>query len=649
MQSSSASTSPTSPFTTNSIQSDPTSDELPDLGEFTAVFRQVRAWNQQPLPRAHRPQLSSSATSSSMELESSEVSLVPTPDGSTVWSRRPIASYLNSVSTIDIDTHSSSPGSGSNTEGDTHTLELDLVDPVDYELSDVELDTQPSLGLLDGALSFLAAERARWTAQREAGTAVNEATWKHVVEPRRKRRRKRRSAKPDDNSQMEITEDVDSSSSFDYTTTTTTTTHKSVPSTPARSRKDKRRQQALATTSGSPTRVLIHSKSTPQLRPIALLDETHPRHARVIRLRSLAKKLGKLFPADEPLLNSIISDDFGQDDVDPRGLPPGENDALIHVFIDHSNILIGLLSHLKRNPRVLNSTPSNAGQTLVATPAPNAAFTFPLKSGQRLRHLSHSALALILERGRPISRRVLVTSSPLYQSMAVAESLGYEVRIYARVPDLGDGADRSGLVNPRPGHHGRSLSAGTGVIGSTNLMASNAVDEGKRRKGHVRRTSGSNSTESEYTHGFPQAFIRSLGLGESSASLPTTTSLPSPSTGTPTKIRYREQGVDELLQLKLHQALAAIDGPPPSGSTIVLATGDGNVGQFNEDGFLGPVRTALKKGWVVELYAWEEGLSRAWMREFGEWAKPRIEEGETLGRFRIVALEQFAAELLEIY
>jgi hypothetical protein len=44
--------------------------------------------------------------------------------------------------------------------------------------------------------------------------------------------------------------------------------------------------------------------------------------------------------------------------------------------------------------------------------------------------------------------------------------------------------------------------------------------------------------------------------------------------------------VDELLQLKLHQALAATDDVP-EGATIVLATGDGNVGQFSEDGFLG--------------------------------------------------------------
>jgi len=69
-------------------------------------------------------------------------------------------------------------------------------------------------------------------------------------------------------------------------------------------------------------------------------------------------------------------------------------------------------------------------------------------------HLWHAALALILERGRPISRRsfclsfcsasdefllgrVVVTSSPLYQPMESIEHLGYDLRVYMRVPDLG--------------------------------------------------------------------------------------------------------------------------------------------------------------------------------------------------------------------
>ncbi|KAJ7833366.1 hypothetical protein B0H14DRAFT_3087701 [Mycena olivaceomarginata] len=579
-----ASTSPLSPFSSFSVPSEPTSDgavqsqlppfpnfipELPDLGAFTT------------------PQHSTSTTSS-MEPESDDFR-DPSLAGSTVWSQRQIALYLDSLSaaTDTTDTGGRSPstrspslGSGSNTEGDTRTLELETVD---YELSDLEdldLDPQPSLGLLDGALSFIAAERARWTAQREADVAANEGAWKHVVEPRRKRRRKRtvRNPKPDDASRDDHIEEEeslaaedadDSSSSFDNTTTTTTTTTRTVPATPARSRKERRRQQALANTSPSGNRVLIHSKSTPQLRalPFAQEPHPHPHYPRVVQLRTLAKKLGKVFPVDKAVLDGLIpadlelqhrmrADDFF---VDPRGRPPGANDTLIHVFIDHSNILIGLLTYLRRYPR----------------PPPPAHSS----SAPKLKHLSHAALALVLERGRPITRRVLVTSSPLYQPMDTAERLGYEVRVYARVPDLGDGQDRVG-------------SAGAGGAG--------------------------------YAHG-----------------------LPTNPTAPPAKVKYREQGVDELLQLKLHQALAALDGPPPPGATIVLATGDGNVGQFNDDGFLGPVRTALKKGWRVELYAWEEGLSRAWMREFGEWTKPVA--GEATGRFRVVGMEQFATELLEIY
>jgi len=72
------------------------------------------------------------------------------------------------------------------------------------------------------------------------------------------------------------------------------------------------------------------------------------------------------------------------------------------------------------------------------------------------------------------------------------------------------------------------------------------------------------------------------------------------------KIKYREQGVDELLQLKLHQALAAAESVPP-GSTIVLATGDGNIGQFNEEGFLGTYLAYTDI--ALEILTWYKALS----------------------------------------
>ena len=97
--------------------------------------------------------------------------------------------------------------------------------------------------------------------------------------------------------------------------------------------------------------------------------------------------------------------------------------------------------------------------------------------------------------------------------------------------------------------------------------------------GHVRRISGSTSAESGSGGGSGNASSGASDLHPYHGIANT------PPLG---RIKYREQGVDELLQLKLHQALAATDDVP-DGSTIVLATGDGNMGQFNEEGFLGRI------------------------------------------------------------
>jgi hypothetical protein len=387
----------------------------------------------------------------------------------------------------------------------------------------------------------------------------------------------------------------DSSSSFERTPSGR---FKSTPATPRRAKKEKEKRILVL---DNPK--LSHSRSTPTLR----LSLTFPADPRVLQLRSLAHKLRLLFPEDEAALTTTLSNDFPDNDnfIDPRGPVPQSQDTLIHVFIDHSNILIGLLTYVKRHLR-----------------------RFPRKS----KRLSHAALALILERGRPITRRVLVTSSPLYQPMESAEQLGYEVRVYARVPDTGDGQDRR-QNNNNGGNSGESAK------GYWRKPAYN--------KGHARKVSGAGSTSTESEPGpsatsssFPQAFVRSVAP----PSRPPLTTHASSSTNVNgsrigSRVRYREQGVDELLQLKLHQAIADVDVLPPN-ATIVLATGDGNVGQFNEEGFLGPVRTALKKGWNVELYCWLSGLSKSWMREFGE--------GPYRDRFKVIEMEQFGADLLEM-
>ena len=235
-----------------------------------------------------------------------------------------------------------------------------------------------------------------------------------------------------------------------------------------------------------------------------------------------------------------------------------------------------------------------------------------------------------------------MTSSPLYQPMESAVQLGYEVRIYARVPDLRDGMDRNSLP-PIGTASGNSGSSGeNGRLSNSNKSKRNSTGSGIPRtlfvRGHGRHKSAGGTTTSENSDvvntGQLSVPIRTGSGGAINSGSPVGTP-----GGSATRVRYREQGVDELLQLKLHQAIADADVVPPN-ATIVLATGDGNVGQFNEEGFLGCVRTALKKGWRVELYAWEGGLSRSWKREFGE--------GPYRHRFSIHGLSKFGQDLLEV-
>ncbi|KAG7440515.1 uncharacterized protein BT62DRAFT_579524 [Guyanagaster necrorhizus] len=589
----------------------------------------------------------------------------------------------------------------SDTEGDPQSRTVYIEDGSDLDLESTndgdganmtkdadEEEVMPTLGFQE-TLDFLADEREKLTAQRDAGGAGQYngrlVSLAAAAEPRRKRRRRRTktpraqstgpstlsttvtSATP--NESMTTTADHDpdqdadeSSSSYDryYSTTSNPNdnAYKSTPGTPAR--RGRQRQSRLRSTKSTPQlRIPAERPDDMRLGTHRLFDEHDV--PRVRQMKSLMKKLCQLFPEDREYLKQvslktmespeIISpgpiDHDGVEDllggfVDTRGPPPQQtNERLIHVFVDHSNILIGLLSFLKRYPNR----------------HPQARLTSSITKLRR--HLSHSALSLILERGRPVSRRVLVASSPLYQRLEGANQLGYEVRTLARVPDMGDGADKNSDSRAKSGHI-RSQSGGSGiVVGGTPASAPNAgiiIGQGGRKMEHLRRISGSTSTESEQGGGgsgsgsagaLSQVLLRSLGPTGLSISPPGQLSLVIPNSQgntPPARIRYREQGVDELLQLKLHQALASIDGPPPPGSTIILATGDGNAGQFNEDGFLGTVRTALKKGWRVELYAWEGGMSKAWKREFGEgseWGSGQM--------FKIVGMEQFGGELVEVY
>ncbi|KAH8918929.1 hypothetical protein BT69DRAFT_534610 [Atractiella rhizophila] len=76
-------------------------------------------------------------------------------------------------------------------------------------------------------------------------------------------------------------------------------------------------------------------------------------------------------------------------------------------------------------------------------------------------------------------------------------------------------------------------------------------------------------------------------------------------------VRYTEQGVDEILRMKLLESLA-VERSPNAKVTIVLVSGDGAASDFSDEGFMTPIRAALKKGWNVEIVAFGMCTSAAW-------------------------------------
>lgn len=99
-----------------------------------------------------------------------------------------------------------------------------------------------------------------------------------------------------------------------------------------------------------------------------------------------------------------------------------------------------------------------------------------------------------------------------------------------------------------------------------------------------------------------------------------------------TVMRKGEQAVDEVLNMKVLESL--LDYPP---STVVLATGDGAVGEFSE-GFFKTVERALSRGWSVELVSFSSNTNKSYMdKRFRQrWGN----------KFIIIPLDYFVDELL---
>lgn len=262
----------------------------------------------------------------------------------------------------------------------------------------------------------------------------------------------------------------------------------------------------------------------------------------------------------------------------------------IHVFVDFSNIWIGFMEHLKYLPK---------------------------PPGLRFPHqnLSFDSLVLLLERRRPVGKRVLAGSLPLLPAMELAKAIGYETNILDKVykaRELSEKQKRYLVVNSL--RRGNSTSAVPGTSGSGITTNGNA-------------SSGAETCVPSAVPLFSNATGAVIGNS-------VTLQAPVSSTAQMSPEKWVEQGVDEILHLKILESIVDTDEP----STMVVATGDAAKAEYSE-GFMKMIVRALKKGWKVELVAWGKSISTDYRRPAftNSWA----------GHFRIIELDQYAEFLLD--
>ena len=250
--------------------------------------------------------------------------------------------------------------------------------------------------------------------------------------------------------------------------------------------------------------------------------------------------------------------------IAPMNLTTHNNDPNgIHVFVDASNIFIGFTEQLKLARGI------HPRQSVPAV------------------HLSFDALALLIERRRPVAKRVLVGSTPHLPAFDKAKAVGYECNILEKVYKAKELTER--MIYFRDLDRGK-FSSRARAPPANNVATLNGNGYG----------SGSETNTPQYA---PPRMI--------------------------------EQGVDEILHLKILESIVDTDVP----GTMVLATGDAAQAEYS-GGFMAMAERALKKGWTVELVSWSKNISamytkRAWTEAWGH-------------RFRIVLLDDYAEELLDM-
>ncbi|KAI7507703.1 hypothetical protein KC347_g6651 [Hortaea werneckii] len=271
--------------------------------------------------------------------------------------------------------------------------------------------------------------------------------------------------------------------------------------------------------------------------------------------------------------------------ISPMNLTTHNNDPNgLHLFVDASNIFIGFTDQLKRSRDI------------------------PQRVHVPQVHLSFDGLALLMERRRPVCKRVLVGSTPHLPAFDKAKAVGYECSVLEKVYKAKELTERQIYFNTHD-RFGRLLPGAKAP--AANSVSTSAMGSSPPGNGGYMSSSGSGTTTSG-----------------------------SETTATSSKPQYApakmiEQGVDEILHLKMLESVVDTEVP----STIVLATGDAAQAEYSS-GFMAMVERALKKGWKVELVSWSKNISLMYSRR--EWT-------QTWGnRFKIIYLDDYAEELLEM-
>jgi hypothetical protein len=315
---------------------------------------------------------------------------------------------------------------------------------------------------------------------------------------------------------------------------------------------------------------------------VPLKDQTS-----VDRNWDLLLKLMNNFPLDRKHLLSPLQLSIN------RPAPNG-----IHVFVDASNIMIGFMDALKRARGI--------------------------PPWQRVNNvdLNFHALALLMERRRPVARRILAGSTPELTAFEEARQVGYETNILDKVYKAKELTERQryfALQDQERKHGNNGYNSGSDSA-RNGLSAAKAIGGGTPKA----------------TAALTPAEAMAVAFGTSPVA---TATLP------PQNPKWIEQAVDEILHLKILESVVDTDIPhsawadptlPNTAPTMVVATGDAAEAEYSQ-GFMKMVQRALSKGWNVEVAAWGKSVSQEYRR---------MESSKVLGeRFKIIELDGYAEEL----